>query len=118
MRQLDDSAAVPACVKVVINLLAEEIAALKLERDKLYEENAILRRKLGIPSDIPIVSIVSEIDAPSVPVHASSTAGLRNCDGSSCYQEIERRRSVVISGIPELDSTSVSDRVRCDYLSG
>ncbi|VDL74604.1 unnamed protein product [Nippostrongylus brasiliensis] len=117
LKQINDSVSVPDCLKIAINILVEELSLVKLERDKLYEENLTLRRQLGLRSDDGNVAMVASTNRDSSdPVSVSS--GTRNSfpDGSTCCQEIERRRSVIICGIPELDSSSIQARVRYDYL--
>ncbi|VDL86420.1 unnamed protein product, partial [Nippostrongylus brasiliensis] len=118
LKQINDSVSVPDCLKIAINILVEELSSVKLERDKLYEENLTLRRQLGLHSDDGNVAMVASTNRDSSdPVSVSS--GTRNSfpDGSTCCQEIERRRSVILCGIPELDSSSIQARVRYDYLS-
>ncbi|WKY06183.1 hypothetical protein Q1695_006409 [Nippostrongylus brasiliensis] len=113
MRQLNDSVAVPVCVKVAINMLVEELSMVKKETDKLYEENIYLRWKIGMSPDTPLSS---DFDASIAPVAVSQNSSAMKCDGSS-YQETERRRPILISGIMDIDSPAVADRVRYDYLS-
>ncbi|VDO21292.1 unnamed protein product [Heligmosomoides polygyrus] len=78
LKEVNESPAVPACVKNASNSLVDELTSLKRERDKL----------LGIAAVQP-----------------------------TDERDLERLRSVVISGIPELDSTDIESRVRYDFFS-
>ncbi|VDO88047.1 unnamed protein product [Heligmosomoides polygyrus] len=48
---LKESIDVPSCVKLALNAMVVELEKVRLERDKLRDENKELRRRLGISPD-------------------------------------------------------------------
>lgn len=107
MREVNASSLVPDCVKAAFSTLIRELGDVKAERDKLREENLILRQKLGIAPDVPLASAEPIIDHPVNSVRS---------DFIDC-QESERRRSLVIAGVPELRECSIRRKLFYDNNS-
>ncbi|WKY12229.1 hypothetical protein Q1695_003650 [Nippostrongylus brasiliensis] len=79
LKHVNESTKVPACVKDVLNALVDELISVRKERDQLLKENLALRRKFGIPSELPISAIdsVTASDQPAesmMPMDPRSTS--------------------------------------------
>lgn len=121
IRELIESTTVPDCVKNAFTRIVEEFSLVRQERDKLLQENLLLRRRLGISPGAPVSSVFDAAPAGNPdqfnPPPSQSPSIGREPDFHSPCQESERRRSIIISGIPELDSPSIASRVCYDFLS-
>ncbi|RCN33118.1 hypothetical protein ANCCAN_21061 [Ancylostoma caninum] len=101
INEVNASSQVPKCVKNALNHLLEEIAKLRNENDDLRKENSDLREKLRIAE-----SKLSEQRSDSVEKNS-----LSDHFGTSDFHESERLRSIVISGVPELESAFIRDKL-------
>ncbi|KAK6045341.1 hypothetical protein COOONC_17154, partial [Cooperia oncophora] len=90
MREVNTSTMVPDCVKNAFNSVIHELIDIRQERDKLRQENLLLRQKLE---------------------HSNTSSPITNPD---CV-ESERLRSLVIAGVPELDDSLIRNRLFYDY---
>ncbi|VDL82280.1 unnamed protein product [Nippostrongylus brasiliensis] len=120
LKHVNESTKVPACVKDVLNALVDELISVRKERDQLLKENLALRRKFGIPSELPISAIdsVTASDQPAesmMPMDPRSTS--KDVRHDNDFRELERKRSIVISGVPELKSSHAGERAWYDLLS-
>ncbi|KAK6045707.1 endonuclease/exonuclease/phosphatase family protein, partial [Cooperia oncophora] len=97
MREVNTSALVPDCVKNAFNSLIHELIDIREERDKLRQENLLLRQKLGITPDVPLSEAEPKVEHSTT----SSPVIIRDCI------ESERLRSLVIAGVPELKDSVV-----------
>ncbi|VDO63925.1 unnamed protein product [Heligmosomoides polygyrus] len=57
LRDLNESIDVPSCVKLAFNVTIDELEKVRLELDKLSDENKELGRRLGISPDDELNSI-------------------------------------------------------------
>ncbi|EYC30629.1 hypothetical protein Y032_0005g2760 [Ancylostoma ceylanicum] len=105
IKEVNASTQVPKCVKNALNHLLEEVAKLRNENDELRKENSDLREKLRIAE-----SKLSEQSTESVDKNPPSA-----CSASTDFHESERLRSIVISGVPELESPILRDKLQSDF---
>ncbi|EYC42984.1 hypothetical protein Y032_0508g2709 [Ancylostoma ceylanicum] len=89
MEEVNNSAKVSLFVKRAFAKFIEKFQSVVRERDDLRGENRLLRKKFGIPEDLDL----NDLSFPpnSVDPH-----------------EFERNRSVIISGIPELQTGNMA----------
>ncbi|VDP17168.1 unnamed protein product [Heligmosomoides polygyrus] len=113
LKEVNESAAVPACVKNAFNSLVVELTSLKRERDKLLEENQILRSRLGLRPGSSVHDTVADVPDDGQGSRSIRTTAVQPTD----ERDLKRLQSIVINGIPELDSTDIESRVRYDFLS-
>lgn len=100
---LSKSVRVPVVVRKIIDAMAREISSLRSENDRLKLEVSVLSSKcMANCSDQP----VTEKTATEVPERTPLS-----------YEEVERLRSVIIGGVPELKSSNTRERVSYDYQS-
>ncbi|VDO66470.1 unnamed protein product [Heligmosomoides polygyrus] len=116
LREVNDSSVVPSCIKKAFNTILDELTTVKQERDRLFRENLILRKKIGISLDTPVTD---EDDGHNVvdDHNRSKPEPTTLAHLPDMERETERLRSIVISGVPELSSASIDRRVRYDILS-
>ncbi|VDP11790.1 unnamed protein product [Heligmosomoides polygyrus] len=114
LKEVNDSTAVPLCVKTAFNTMMEELKVVREERDMLFKENLFLRKKLGLPLDLPVGELGDHDAVDSCPPRSTPPTVPTQ---SGAEHEIERRRSIIISGVPELADASIERRVRYDMLS-
>ncbi|XGW34434.1 hypothetical protein V3C99_018374 [Haemonchus contortus] len=100
-------------IKRVITAITRELQSLRLENIGLRQELDSVRKL--VPRESPPVTSVDTTSGDrgltaSGSVPASTEAGLP-------YHEMERLRSVVISGVPEVKSQSTRERLSYDYAS-
>uniref|UniRef100_A0A7I4YG34 Transposase_22 domain-containing protein n=1 Tax=Haemonchus contortus TaxID=6289 RepID=A0A7I4YG34_HAECO len=100
-------------IKKVITAITRELQSLRLENIELRQELDCVRKL--VPRESSPVTSVDTVSqdrgrTASGSVPASTEAGLP-------YQEVERLRSVVISGVPEEKNQSTRRRLSYDYAS-
>ncbi|EYC27267.1 hypothetical protein Y032_0009g618 [Ancylostoma ceylanicum] len=105
IKEVNASTQVPKCVKTALNHLLDELAKLRSENDELKKENSDLREKLRIAESKLSEQITSSVE---------KTSPSANC-ASSDFHESERLRSIVISGVPELESPIIRDQLQHDF---
>ncbi|KAK6029692.1 hypothetical protein OSTOST_04195 [Ostertagia ostertagi] len=112
VKQVNDSKAVPECVKKWLLSISTQLSAI-------IEENVALRKRLEAFNDLEKENKqlkdrlrFFEQKEVSHPLSADPTPAK-----ALPYEEIERRRSIVISGVPELHDGSCFDRMHYDYQS-
>ncbi|WKX96896.1 hypothetical protein Q1695_012944 [Nippostrongylus brasiliensis] len=103
------------CVKKAIDIIATYVTSMLNTKDEiirqLRDENDKMKEKLSLleSSRFHSDSLVSDTS------HVQPIGQNPVSDGSSTVQETERRRSIVVGGIPELRCGNVQDRVAHDY---
>lgn len=107
IKEVNASSQVPKCVKNALNHLLEEVAKLRNENDDLRKENSLLREKLRIAENK-----LSEQGVNSVGKNPPSVQSV-----PIDFYESERQRSIVISGVPELNSETVRGKLQYDFDS-
>ncbi|VDO19334.1 unnamed protein product [Heligmosomoides polygyrus] len=97
LREVNDSSVVPSCIKNAFNSILDELTTVKQERDRLFRENLILRKKIGISLDAPVTD---EDDGHNVvdDHNRSKPEPTTLAHLPDMEREGERLRSVVISG--------------------
>ncbi|EYB82763.1 hypothetical protein Y032_0352g3284 [Ancylostoma ceylanicum] len=117
MEEVNNSAEVPLCVKRALAKFMAELQSVVRERDDLREENRILRKKFGIPEDLDVRSDnFASFPYPSQE-RSVQLNDLSVPPNSVDPHEFERRRSVIISGIPELRTGNIARKLNYDYDS-
>lgn len=112
---------VPSYVKLIVELLfetKEEIkqvnhrnSLLQEELHKLREENALLKQKLGSHESSTVRPV-----AASLAVISSDSASLPSASPAIVdFEELERKRSIVISGVRESTSNAAFERIVHDF---
>ncbi|KIH68426.1 hypothetical protein ANCDUO_01239 [Ancylostoma duodenale] len=107
VQEIMRSTRVVECVRKVIAAITHELTLCRKENEELRGELEILRS--NIPAEPDSVETQPEMVADSQCPPPSSPPVL-----NLPYHEVERLRSVVISGIPELNSPRTKDRVNYD----
>ncbi|RCN43961.1 hypothetical protein ANCCAN_10076 [Ancylostoma caninum] len=107
INEVNASSQVPKCVKNALNHLLEEISKLRNENDNLRKENSDLREKLRIAESKLSEQRSDSVEKNSLSEHSST----------SDFHESERLRSIVISGVPELESAFIRDKLQYDFDS-
>lgn len=101
---------VPTCVKKALDLLARQFVSILDEKNKVIEQlrndNKMSREKIAICSEAVHNSSVSAV---------ISSLDRNVTDQFHVVKEAERRKSVVIGGVPESKCQFMSDRVVQDF---
>lgn len=103
LAELSKSVRVPVVVRKIIDAMAREISSLRSENDRLKLEVSALSSKSTANC---VEQTVTEITAAEVPEKSPLS-----------YEEVERLRSVIIGGVPELKSSNTRERVSYDFQS-
>lgn len=106
LREINDFIAVSLCVNTAFNSMMQELKIVREERDTLCEKNLSLRQKLGLPLGLADHDAVDGFPPRSTPSTVPRQSVAKN--------EMERRRSIIISEVPELGDVSIERRVRYD----
>ncbi|EYC42983.1 hypothetical protein Y032_0508g2709 [Ancylostoma ceylanicum] len=108
MEEVNNSAKVSLFVKRAFAKFIEKFQSVVRERDDLRGENRLLRKKFGIPEDLDVRSDnFAGFPYPSQE-HNVQLNDLSFPPNSVDPHEFERNRSVIISGIPELQTGNMA----------
>ncbi|VDO89311.1 unnamed protein product [Heligmosomoides polygyrus] len=110
LREINDFIAVSLCVNTAFNSMMQELKIVREERDTLCEKNLSLRQKLGLPLGLADHDAVDGFPPRSTPSTVPRQSVAKN--------EMERRRSIIISEVPELGDVSIERRFRKPKLKG
>lgn len=103
LKELSKSARVPVVVRKVLDAMAREISALRGENERLKQELSAVSNKCD-----------QKALEPSSPNGAIADVPAKS---PLPFEEVERLRSVVVGGVPELKSANTRERVAYDYQS-
>ncbi|KAK6030129.1 hypothetical protein OSTOST_03746, partial [Ostertagia ostertagi] len=118
-RDLDNPHSIPLSLKSVILCVLKRIASISTRTSAIIEKNAVLRKRFETFNDLEkknkeLKKRLRSFELKEVS-HPPSSDPTSN--KALPHEEIERRRSIVISGIPEIHDSNCFDRMHYDYQS-
>uniref|UniRef100_A0A7I4YBW2 UBX domain-containing protein 6 n=1 Tax=Haemonchus contortus TaxID=6289 RepID=A0A7I4YBW2_HAECO len=112
LKLINSDKKLPEYVKIILAVLKDtrdQLLAVNEWSSKLSEENEKLRKE-----NAELKKLLESRESQSNSRELPTTSLPRNSDSKPVENELERSRSIVISGIPEFSSTSSADRAYRD----